>query len=75
MRTMVGSARMLYRSSHTSRQAACCFALDAAKECKYSCTSHRITLTKDQYRGEGHQQMRCDDSERTVQCTASELDD
>jgi hypothetical protein len=42
MRTMVGSARMLYKSSHTSRQAACCFALDAAKECKYTCTSHYI---------------------------------
>ena len=47
VRTMVGSARMLYRSSHTSRQAACCFALDAAKECKYTCTSHRIILTKE----------------------------
>lgn len=42
VRTMVGSARMLYKSSHTSRQAACCFALDAAKECKYTCTSHYI---------------------------------
>ena len=56
MRTIVGSARMLYKSSHTSRQAACCFALDAAKECKYTCTSHQHTSTI-QYRGKGQQQM------------------
>ena len=40
--TMVGSARKLCRSSQTSRQAECCFALDVANDCKYTCTARNI---------------------------------
>ena len=40
--TIVGSARKLCKSSQTSRQAACCFALDVANDCKYTCTARNI---------------------------------